>query len=59
MVLEGNIGGRRRKGRPGKKWLDGVQDDMIEMDVKRRRTKAMDRGKWMRVCEAARVPEEL
>jgi hypothetical protein len=30
MALEGNPGGRRRKGRPRKRWLDDVQDDMID-----------------------------
>jgi len=29
MALEGNPRGRRRKGRPRKRWLDDVQDDMI------------------------------
>jgi hypothetical protein len=43
MALEINSGGGRRKGRPTKRWLDDVQDDMIKMGVKRWRTKAMDR----------------
>jgi hypothetical protein len=43
-ALEGNPGGRRRKGRNRKRWLDDVQDDIIKMGVKRWRTKAMDRG---------------
>jgi hypothetical protein len=55
MALEGNPGGRRRKSRPRKRWIDDVQDDMIKMDVKRRRTKAMDRGEWRKICEAAEV----
>jgi hypothetical protein len=44
MTLEGNSGGRRRKGRARKRWLDDVQDGMIKMGVKRWRTKVMDRG---------------
>jgi hypothetical protein len=59
MALEGNPGGRRRKGRPRKRRLDGVQDDMIKMGVKRLRTKAMDRGKWRKICETAKVLQEL
>jgi hypothetical protein len=35
---------RKKKGRPRKRWLYDVQDDMIKMGVKRWRTKAMDRG---------------
>jgi hypothetical protein len=59
MALEGNHGGRRRKGRPVKRRLDDVQDDMIKMGVKRWRTKAMDRGEWRKICEAAKVLQEL
>jgi hypothetical protein len=29
MALEGNPGGRRRKGRPRKRWTDDVQDDIL------------------------------
>jgi hypothetical protein len=50
MALEGNPGGRRRKGRPRKRWTDDVQDDMIKMGVKRWRTKAMDRGELRKIC---------
>jgi hypothetical protein len=48
MALEEYPGGRRRKGRPRKRWLDDVQDDMIKMGVKRWRTKSMGRGEWRR-----------
>jgi hypothetical protein len=43
MALEGNPGGRRRKSRPRKRWLDDVQDDKIKMSVKRWRTETMYR----------------
>jgi hypothetical protein len=59
MALEGNPAGRRRKGRPRKRWLDDVQDDMIKMGVKRWRTKAMDSGERRKLCEAAKVLQEL
>jgi hypothetical protein len=59
MVLEGNPGGRRKKGRPRKRWIDDVQDDRIKMGVKRWRTKAMGRGEWRKICEAVKVLQEL
>jgi hypothetical protein len=59
MALGGNPGGRRKKGRPGKRWLDDVQDDMIKMGVKRWRTKEMDGGEWRKMCEAAKVLQEM
>jgi hypothetical protein len=39
--------------------IDDVQDDMIKKGVKRWRTKAMDRGEWRKICEAAKVLQEL
>jgi hypothetical protein len=45
--------------RPRKRWLDDVQDGMIKMGVKRWRTKAMDKGEWRKICEAAKVLQEL
>jgi hypothetical protein len=45
--------------RPSKRGLDNIQDDMIKMGVKRRSAKAMDRGEWRRICEGARVLQEL
>jgi hypothetical protein len=30
MALEGNPGGRRRKGRPRKRWIDNVRDVMMK-----------------------------
>jgi hypothetical protein len=59
MTLEGKPRGRKRKGRPRKRWLDDVQDDTIKMGVKRWRTKAMDRGEWRKICEAVKVLQEL
>jgi hypothetical protein len=32
---------------------------MIKMGVKRWRTKEMDRGEWRKICEAAKVLQEL
>jgi hypothetical protein len=50
---------RKKKGKPRKRWLDDVQDDMIKISVKRWRTKAMDRGEWRKICGAAKVLREL
>jgi hypothetical protein len=57
ITLEGNPGGRR-KDRPRKRWFDNVQDNMIKMGVKRW-TKAMDIGECRKICEAAKVLQEL
>jgi hypothetical protein len=53
--LERNPGQEKRKGRPTKRWLDNFQDDMIKKGVKRWRTKALNRGEWTEICEAAKL----
>jgi hypothetical protein len=58
-ALQGIPGGGRRRGKPRKRWLDDVEDDLRNMEVKRWRKKAMDRTEWRKICEAAKVLQEL
>jgi hypothetical protein len=58
-VLQGIPGGGRRRGKPRKRWLDGMEDDLSKTGVKRWRITAMDRTEWRKICEAARVLQEL
>jgi hypothetical protein len=36
-----------------------VEDDLRKMEIKRWRTKAMARTEWRKICEAAKVLQEL
>jgi hypothetical protein len=36
-----------------------MQDDLRKTGVKHRKIKAMDRTEWRKICEAAKVPQEL
>ena len=53
-VFRGHPHGRRLPGRPRKRWLDDVEEDLRKLRVRDWRQQASDRPEWRRVVEQAK-----
>ncbi|MGR0260472.1 hypothetical protein, partial [Klebsiella pneumoniae] len=54
-ILEAQMDGKRRRGRPRNRWLDDVREDLQTLGVVAWRTVVQDRDKWRETVREARV----
>ena len=54
-ILEDKPEGRRKVGRQRLRWLDGAEEDLRQLKVKRWRQKALNREEWAVVIKEAKV----
>jgi hypothetical protein len=54
-VFYENPGGRRLKGRPRKRWIDGVEENLSTLGVRRWRIKAANREEWSVIVREAKA----
>jgi hypothetical protein len=54
-IFEENLEGRRGRGRPRRRWINDVEDDLRMLGVERWRMKALEREEWVLVIKEAKV----
>ena len=58
-VLEWKPLGRRIRGRPRKRWIENVEEDIQRMGIRRQRKLCNERMEWKRITEKAKIHSGL
>ena len=58
-VLEWKPTGRRNRGRPRKKWLEDIKEDIQIMGIRRWRKLCKERAEWKKITEKAKTHSGL
>nr|XP_018913602.1 PREDICTED: uncharacterized protein LOC109041651 [Bemisia tabaci] len=54
-VLKASVLSARKRGRPGLRWLDGIEQDLKKMQIKGWSVKIKDRGMWRGIVMEAKA----
>ena len=58
-VLEWKPTGRRNRGRPRKRWIEDIEEDVEIMEIRGRRKLCKERAEWKKFTEKAKTHSEL
>jgi hypothetical protein len=50
--------GKRPRGRPKKRWIDGIRQDLERLEITNREELVQDRGSWRAFTEVAKILTE-
>ena len=59
LALEQKPHGKKPRGRPKKRWIDVVEEDLRNMGIDAWREMVLDRDRWREVVLAAKILREL
>jgi hypothetical protein len=54
-ILEWKLMGTRFRGRPRKRWIAGIEEDMQMMGIRRWRKQCKERAEWKRITEKTKT----
>ena len=58
-VLEWKPTGRRIRGKPRKRWVEDIEEDIQELGIRGRRKLSKERTEWRRITEKAKTHSGL
>ena len=58
-ILEWKSMGRRIRGRPRKRWIEDVEEDIQMMGIRGWRKLSKERAEWKKIAEKAKTLSEL
>jgi len=51
--------GRRKRGRPRKRWIEDIEEDIQTMGIRRWRKLYKERAEWKKITEKAKIQSGL